>query len=81
MVLAVPEVGEFVYNRESIVIFFTISVKEDRLYLNEPENPFQTMTSQISLFKPIYLNSSLSESILVYPSRSSRFKLIQVYLS
>ena len=55
---------------------------------NKPENPFQTMTSQIILFKPIQtsqLNPNLSESIRVYPSRSesiqvnpSRSKLIQV---
>ena len=46
---------------------------------NKPENPFQTMTSQISLIKPIYLNLiplksklslSLFELIRAYPSVS-----------
>ena len=60
---------------------------------NKPENPFQTMTSQISLFKPIYFNSSLSQSIRVYsilvnlhwfkPTEvdSSQFELILIDLS
>ena len=42
---------------------------------NKPENPFQTMTSQISIIKPIYHNFIAFKSIRVYPSLSEPIRV------
>ena len=47
---------------------------QSRLSKNKPENLFQTMTSQICIFKPTYHDSSLSESIELILVSSNRFK-------
>ena len=50
---------------------------------NKPENPFQTMTSQISLSESVWFYLSLSELIRVDPSRFEwiRFETIRVDMS